>query len=64
MDKDLEKKVDECLEKITAIVMEINTIKEEIRKIKEGEHATGMYIDGCDDFVRDYLLNDKKGVEK
>ena len=34
MDKNLEKKVDECLEKITAIVMEINKIKEDIRKIK------------------------------
>lgn len=53
----------ELKSELKALKLEIEELKEEIRKIKESENNTGVYLDGCPDYAREYISKSIKKKE-
>lgn len=61
MDKE---KLNELLEKVATLTATINILEQRVEKLETGEKDTGVYLDGCPDYARDYIndsLKDKEG---
>lgn len=61
MDND---KLKELLEKVSTLTATVNQLQQRVEKLETGEKDTGVYLDGCPDYARDYInesLRDKEG---
>lgn len=56
----IEEQVNHLVEKVSEMNLEILSLKEEIKRIKSSEYITGTYLDGCDDYVAEYIKNEQK----
>ena len=54
-----DKIIKELKEQLDALKVEVNNLKSEVEKIKNSEFATGIYLDGCQDAVADYIKEEK-----
>lgn len=66
----MEKEFEITKEDYQKLLLEINTLslkvrelEEELIKLRDGELGTGVYLEGCPDYAKDYIIatNKKEG---
>ena len=57
---ELDKRVEELEKKLTQMILTIQLLEDRISKLENGEHNTGIYVDGCSELVRNYLSESSK----
>ena len=38
----------------------VNDILKRLKDLEEGEQNTGVFLDGCPDYAKDYIINNTK----
>ena len=52
----MDDKIKEFLEaKLPAMVLQIQQLEEKVRMLEEGSIGTGIYLDGCPEYARDFI---------
>ena len=60
---DLEKKIEELSNKVTELILTVQTLEQRISDLENGEYNTGIFVDGCPDAVKTYLDKSNKKKE-
>lgn len=53
------------LKEISEIKLRITELEKKLSELEDGSKATGVYLDGCPDYVSDYIKNksnEERGV--
>ena len=61
--KDFEKELLELKNEISALRLENQVLEKRIKDLEEGSVGTGVYLDGCPEYAKEYIIDKKEGDE-
>lgn len=62
----MENQIAKILDDLASLKAQVNDILKRVKDLEEGTQSTGVFLDGCPDYAKDYIINnikDKKDGE-
>lgn len=62
----MENQIAKILDDLSSLKAQVNDILKRVKDLEEGAQSTGVFLDGCPDYAKDYIINgtkDKKDGE-
>ena len=56
----MENQIAKILDDLSSLKAEVNDILKRLKDIEDEEQNTGVFLDGCPDYAKDYIINNTK----
>lgn len=56
----MENQIAKILDDLSSLKAQVNDILERVKNLEEGTQSTGVFLDGCPDYAKDYIINNTK----